>query len=138
MPQRTGSRQKSTAAAHLTFDDLKGYINLSGVRSTGLTLSVAMGVYVADVMREMGAPMVFKENFISTRKGIVRFHELSREEQDEIVKENPAYGRVICRCETITEGEILDAIHRPLGARSVDAVKRRVRAGMGRCGMHWV
>ena len=89
MPQRTGSRQKSTAAAHLTFDDLKGYINLSGVRSTGLTLSVAMGVYVADVMREMGAPMVFKENFISTRKGIVRFHELSREEQDEIVKENP-------------------------------------------------
>ena len=133
MPQRTGSRQKSTAAAHLTFDDLKGYINLSGVRSTGLTLSVAMGVYVADVMREMGAPMVFKENFISTRKGIVRFHELSREEQDEIVKENPAYGRVICRCETITEGEILDAIHRPLGARSVDAVKRRVRAGMGRC-----
>ena len=116
-----------------TYDDLKGYINLSGVRSTGLTLSVAMGVYVADVMREMGAPMVFKENFISTRKGIVRFHELSREEQDEIVKENPAYGRVICRCETITEGEILDAIHRPLGARSVDAVKRRVRAGMGRC-----
>ena len=80
-----------------TYDDLKGYINLSGVRSTGLTLSVAMGVYVADVMREMGAPMVFKENFISTRKGIVRFHELSREEQDEIVKENPAYGRVICR-----------------------------------------
>lgn len=116
-----------------TYDDLKGYINLSGVRSTGLTLSVAMGVYVADVMREMGAPMVFKENFISTRKGIVRFHELSREEQDETVKENPAYGRVICRCETITEGEILDAIHRPLGARSVDAVKRRVRAGMGRC-----
>ena len=116
-----------------TYDDLKGYINLSGVRSTGLTLSVAMGVYVADVMREMGAPMVFKENFISTRKGIVRFHELSREEQDEIVKENPAYGRVICRCETITEREILDAIHRPLGARSVDAVKRRVRAGMGRC-----
>lgn len=116
-----------------TYDDLKGYINLSGVRSTGLTLSVAMGVYVADVMREMGAPMVFKENFILTRKGIVRFHELSREEQDEIVKENPAYGRVICRCETITEGEILDAIHRPLGARSVDAVKRRVRAGMGRC-----
>lgn len=116
-----------------TYDDLKGYINLSGVRSTGLTLSVAMGVYIADVMREIGAPMVFKENFISTRKGIVRFHELSREEQDEIVKENPAYGRVICRCETITEGEILDAIHRPLGARSVDAVKRRVRAGMGRC-----
>lgn len=99
------------------YDDLKGYINLSGVRSTGLTLSVAMGVYVADVMREMGAPMVFKENFISTRKGIVRFHELSREEQDEIVKENPAYGRVICRCETIIEGEILDGDPQTAGCK---------------------
>ena len=54
-------------------------------------------------------------------------------EQEEIIKENPKYGNIICRCETITEGEILDAIHRPLGARSIDAVKRRVRAGMGRC-----
>lgn len=116
-----------------TWDDLKGYINLSGVRSTGLTLSAAMGVYVANLMRDLGEPMIFREDYKKTRKGIVRFHELSREEQDALVKENPAYGRVICRCETVTEGEILDAIHRPLGARSMDAVKRRVRAGMGRC-----
>lgn len=115
------------------YDDLKGYINLSGVRSTGLTLSVAMGVYVADLMREIGAAMVPKETFISKRKGIKRFHELNREAQDQLVKENPHYGRVICRCETITEGEILDCIRRPLGARSMDGVKRRVRAGMGRC-----
>ena len=67
------------------------------------------------------------------RKGIPRFHELSREEQEKLIAENPAYGTIVCRCETITEGEILDAIHRPLGARTVDAVKRRVRAGMGRC-----
>jgi len=116
-----------------TWDDLKGFINLSGVRSTGLTLSAAMGVYVANLMRDLGEPMIFREDYKKTRKGIVRFHELSREEQDTLVRENPAYGRVICRCETITEGEILDAIHRPLGARSMDAVKRRVRAGMGRC-----
>ena len=116
-----------------TWDDLKGFINLSGVRSTGLTLSAAMGVYVANLMRDLGEPMIFREDYKKTRKGIVRFHELSREEQDALVRENPAYGRVICRCETITEGEILDAIHRPLGARSMDAVKRRVRAGMGRC-----
>ena len=58
---------------------------------------------------------------------------MSREEQDAVIKENPKYGNIICRCETITEGEIMDAIHRPLGARSMDAVKRRVRAGMGRC-----
>jgi len=63
----------------------------------------------------------------------VKFSECTREEQDALVKENPLYGNVICRCETVTEAEILDAIHRPLGARSVDAVKRRVRAGMGRC-----
>lgn len=117
-----------------TWDDLYGYINLSGVRSTGLTLSVAMGVYVSEVLAEMiGKPLERKPDFKPTRKGILRFHELSREEQEQAVKENPLYGKVICRCETITEGEILDAIHRPLGARSVDAVKRRVRAGMGRC-----
>lgn len=116
-----------------TYDDLKGYINLSGVRSTGLTLSVAMGVYVADLMRETGAVMEPKENFIERRKGVLRFHELNRAQQDEAVKKNPLYGKIVCRCETITEGEILDCIHRPLGARSMDAVKRRVRAGMGRC-----
>ena len=116
-----------------TYDDLKGYINLSGVRSTGLTLSAAMGFYIAELMKELGAPMVPKENFVHTRKGIHRFHELSREEQAKLIEENPKYGQIVCRCETITEGEILDAIHRPLGARSMDAVKRRVRAGMGRC-----
>lgn len=115
------------------YDDLKGYINLSGVRSTGLTLSVAMGVYVAGLMRETGAVMEPKKNFTERRKGVLRFHELGREEQDEAVKKNPLYGKIVCRCETVTEGEILDCIHRPLGARSMDAVKRRVRAGMGRC-----
>ncbi|MBR5338471.1 MAG: NAD(P)/FAD-dependent oxidoreductase [Lachnospiraceae bacterium] len=116
-----------------TWEDLRGFINLSGVRSTGLTLSASMGVYVADLMRELGYPMVPKEHFKKTRKGIVRFNELSDEEKDALIRSNPAYGRVVCRCETVTEGEILDAIRRPLGARSMDAVKRRVRAGMGRC-----
>ncbi|MBQ4001579.1 MAG: NAD(P)/FAD-dependent oxidoreductase [Lachnospiraceae bacterium] len=116
-----------------TWEDLKGFINLSGVRSTGLTLSASMGVYVADLMRSLGAPMVPKEHFQKTRKGIVRFRELSQEEREALIQKDPAYGRIICRCETVTEGEIRDAIRRPLGARSVDAVKRRVRAGMGRC-----
>ena len=116
-----------------TYEDLYGYINLSGVRSTGLTLSVAMGKYVAQVMLNIGAKMGLKDNFIKTRKGIVKFSEQTREVQDELIKENPLYGNVICRCETITEAEIMQAIHRPLGAKSVDAVKRRVRAGMGRC-----
>ena len=116
-----------------TYEDLQGYVNLSGVRSTGLTLSVAMGKYVAQTLINMGAPMVLKDNFIKERKGIVKFSEQTRETQDKLIQENPLYGNIICRCETITEAEIMQAIHRPLGAKSVDAVKRRVRAGMGRC-----
>jgi len=115
------------------YDDLAGYINLSGIRSTGLTLSVAMGKYVVQQMQYRGARLEFKENFISRRRGIVRFAELAPEEQEALIQKNPLYGNVICRCETITEAEILDAIHRPLGAQSMDGVKRRVRAGMGRC-----
>ena len=58
---------------------------------------------------------------------------LSLEERNELIKREPAYGNIICRCESVTEGEILDAIRRPVGARSLDGVKRRTRAGMGRC-----
>lgn len=115
------------------FDDLEGYVNLSGVRSTGLTLSVAMGKYVVQQMLYHGAPFELKDNFIRTRKGIVKFHEQTPEVQDELIAEDPRYGNIVCRCETITEAEIVQAIHRPIGAKSVDAVKRRVGAGMGRC-----
>lgn len=115
------------------YDDLRGYVNLSGIRSTGLTLSAAMGKYVVEMMKEQGLVLEFKENFVKTRKGIVKFSELGPEERERIIAENPLYGNVICRCETVTEGEIVAAIRRPLGARSVDAVKRRVRAGTGRC-----
>jgi glycerol-3-phosphate dehydrogenase len=74
-----------------------------------------------------------KENWISKRKGILNPQNLSIEERNELIKKEPAYGQIICRCESISEGEIIDAIHRPLGARSLDGVKRRTRAGMGRC-----
>ena len=73
------------------------------------------------------------ENFVAERKGIVCMESLPKEERAEYIKKNPAYGNIICRCEMVSEGEILDAIHRPLGARSLDGVKRRTRAGMGRC-----
>ena len=72
-------------------------------------------------------------DFIGTRKGILKPDTLSKEERDQLIRENPAYGNIICRCEMITEGEIIDAIKRPLGAKSLDGVKRRTRAGMGRC-----
>ncbi len=115
------------------FPDIKGYVNLSGVRSTGLTLSVAMGKYVVAQLLMQGADFKLKDDFIKTRKGIVKFSEQPSDVKERLLKENPLYGNVICRCETVTEAEILEAIHRPLGAKSVDAIKRRVRAGMGRC-----
>ena len=73
-----------------------------------------------------------KKGFIDSRRRI-RFAELSHEEKAKIVGENPAYGRIVCRCETVTEGEIVDALHSPIPPVSVNAVKRRVGAGMGRC-----
>lgn len=115
------------------YDDLEGYVNLSGVRSTGLTLSLSMGEYVVQQMLYHGADFKLRSDYKSKRKGIVKFSEQTKEVQNELIKENPLYGNVICRCETVTEAEIVDAIHRPVGARSVDAIKRRVRAGMGRC-----
>ena len=77
--------------------------------------------------------LVEKENFVAERKGILNPAELSMEERNKLIQENPAYGNMICRCEMITEGEIKDAVNRPLGAKSLDGVKRRTRAGMGRC-----
>ena len=85
----------------------------------------------ADLLRQLGASC--KDNFIATRKGIPCVASASPEELKELLSEDPAYGNVICRCEMVTEGEILDAIHRPLGATTTDGIKRRTRAGMGRC-----
>ena len=116
-----------------TWEDLDGYVNLSGVRSTGLTLSVSMGKYVVERIRQTGRALTLKDNLIRTREGIPRFRELGEQEREALVAADPRYGQIICRCETITEGEIVNAIHRPLGAKTMDAVKRRVRAGMGRC-----
>ena len=115
------------------YDDLKGYVNLSGVRSTGLTGSVAIAKYVVDLMIEGGMKAEFKTDFNPIRHGTPRFAELSNEERTALIAKDPRYGNIVCRCETITEGQICDAIHRTLGARSVDGVKRRLRAGMGRC-----
>ena len=115
------------------YDDLKGYVNISGVRSTGLTNSVAVAKYVTDMLIESGMKAEPKTDFIKTRKGTPHFADLSAEEKAALIKEDPRYGNVICRCETITEGQICNAIHRTLGATTLDGVKRRVRAGMGRC-----
>ena len=113
-------------------EDAPGFIDCAGIESPGVTSAPAIGERVAEILREK-LGLEEKENFISKRKGILRPTSLSFEERNALIKENPAYGNIICRCEMVTEGEIREAIRRPLGAKSLDGVKRRTRAGMGRC-----
>lgn len=113
-------------------EDAPGFIDVAGIESPGLSCAPAVGEYVADIVKNLMHPLE-KDHFISTRKGIPSMALASDEERHRLIKENPAYGNVICRCEMVTEGEIVDAIHRPLGAKTTDGIKRRTRAGMGRC-----
>lgn len=112
--------------------DAPGFFNAAGIESPGLSSAPAIGEYLAEMIAEK-LQAEKKENFISRREDIPCVAESTPEEIRELIAKDPAYGNVICRCETVTEGEILNAIRRPLGARSLDGVKRRTRAGMGRC-----
>ena len=112
--------------------DKKGFYNVAGIESPGLTSAPAIAVYVAEDIASMLA-LKKKKSFVSKRKAIPHFAMMSDSEREKLIKENPLYGKVICRCEVVTEGEIVDAINRPIGATTVDGVKRRTRAGMGRC-----
>lgn len=113
-------------------EDVPGFFNAAGIESPGLTSAPAVGEMLAEMIaKRLNAKK--REDFTAVRKDIVRVWEADRETVQRMIQENPAYGNVICRCETVTEGEILDAIRSPLGARSLDGIKRRTRAGMGRC-----
>jgi glycerol-3-phosphate dehydrogenase len=113
-------------------EDAEGFIDVAGIESPGLTCAPAIGCFVAELVNNI-APARKKEDYISQRIGVKNMAEASKEEQKNLISKNPAYANVICRCEMVTEGEILDAIHRPLGARTLDGIKRRTRAGSGRC-----
>ena len=113
-------------------EDAPGFFNATGIESPGLSSSLSIGEMVARMVADrLGIEK--KENPVLERKAAPRPKEMSIDERNELIKSNPSYGRIVCRCEEISEGEIIDAITRPLGARSLDGVKRRVRAGMGRC-----
>lgn len=126
--------------AHCTRDDFiiepseinSQFINVAGIESPGLSSAPAIAEYVRDILLGF-EKFEEKSDFNPIRKEPVRFRHMTNEERKTLIKKNPAYGQIICRCETITEGEILDAIHAPAGAIDVDGVKRRTRAGMGRC-----
>ena len=110
-----------------------GLLQAAGIQSPGLTSAPAIAKYIVDLLVAEEKNVAKKADFKTRRAAQPIFHRLAHAQQAELIKENKLYGRVICRCETITEAEIINAIHRPCGARTVDGVKRRTRAGMGRC-----
>lgn len=114
------------------------FINTAGIESPGLTCAPAIGEYVAGILKMQGLDVKPKAGFRKERDRVVRFRELQGRgteggELDELLKKAPSYGRLVCRCEKVTEGEVIDCIRRPAGALDLDSVKRRTRAGMGRC-----
>lgn len=112
---------------------VQGLFHVAGIQSPGVASSPAIAEYVVHMLKQYGVAMEQRTDFIETRQAPVDFSELSIEEQDELIRKNPAYGRLVCRCECVTEGEIIDALHRTPQPRTLDAIKRRTRAGMGRC-----
>lgn len=112
---------------------VKGFIHVAGIQSPGFAAAPAIAKRVEELFLENMPQTVVKKDYNPIRIGRKPFRECSSKERKEMVKKNPAYGTIICRCETVTEGEIVDAIHGKIPAHTVDAVKRRTRAGMGRC-----
>ena len=113
-------------------EDVKGFFNMAGTKSPGLTSAPAMAVDLAKMVVDSFGNVKKKEDFIKNRK-MIHFITLSPEEKAKVIEKDPRYGRIICRCENITEGEIVDAIHRKCGGRTLNGIKRRVRPGAGRC-----
>jgi len=113
--------------------DVYGFINVAGILSPGLTATFAIAEKVVEFLELLGVELKIKEDYNPIRPKPERFKDFTKEELDIKIKEDPAWGRIICRCETIPEKEILNAIHAPVGANTVDGVKFRCRPGMGRC-----
>ncbi|MDX9800400.1 MAG: NAD(P)/FAD-dependent oxidoreductase [Spirochaetia bacterium] len=113
-------------------DGVKPFINAAAIRSTGISGSIGIGEYIAELLTER---ITLEKNplFNPVRKKIKRFETASWSEREALVKENPLYGEIICRCQTVSKAEIIEAIHNPLGVVSLDGIKRRTKTQMGRC-----
>ncbi|MDO4852762.1 MAG: NAD(P)/FAD-dependent oxidoreductase [Clostridia bacterium] len=127
-----GLRAHEDGHEFLIGESAQDFFDCAGIESPGLSSAPAIGELVAGMLRKKYG-FAEKRDFVATRKGILDPKTLSTEAWNALIQREPAYGQIICRCESVTEGEILDAIRRPLGAKSLDGVKRRTRAGMGRC-----
>lgn len=128
----SGLRAHGDRGDFILEESAEGFFDAAGIESPGLTSAPAIGEYMAELVAER-LGLEKKADFNPIRRGVVRLNELTAAERAEKIRENPLYGSIVCRCETVSEGEIVDAIRRPLGATTLDGVKRRTRAGMGRC-----
>ena len=128
----SGLRAHEDGHEFLIGESVPDFFDCAGIESPGLSSAPAIGECTADLIAKRYG-FSEKSNFKATRKGITDPKTLSPEAWNELIRREPAYGQIICRCESVTEGEILEAIRRPLGARSLDGIKRRTRAGRGRC-----
>jgi glycerol-3-phosphate dehydrogenase len=113
--------------------DVYGFINVAGILSPGLTSCFSIAERVEEFLELLGVEMKVKDDYNPIRPKPERFTNFTREELDKKIKKDPLWARIVCRCETIPEREIIDAIHAPVGATTVDGVKFRCRPGMGRC-----
>ncbi len=143
---RTFTGLRATASGGSSNDDFlidippepRGLVVLAGIESPGLTAAPAIAEYVAALLREAGLELVERREYVPERGvgpdgAIPRFSECSRAEQEALIAQDPRFGRIVCRCETVTEAEIVAACHGPIPARTYDAIKRRTRVGTGRC-----
>lgn len=129
----SGIRSIGSTGDFIINSPLKNFFNVAGIESPGLSSAPAIAEYTVELLKESGVKLERNESFSGVRRPAHYFKELSTEEKNEIIKEHPEYAHVICRCETVTEGEILDAIRTNPRPTDLDGVKRRTRATMGRC-----
>lgn len=114
-------------------DKVSGLVHAAAIDSPGLTACVAIAQYVVEILASLGLPLTEKKNWDWNRADPFEFKKMTDEEKDTYIRKNPAYGKIVCRCETVSEGEILEAIRTNPKATDIDGVKRRTRSGMGRC-----
>ena len=129
----TGLRATGSTGDFVINSPTHGFINCAGIESPGLTSAPAIAKYVVEMLKDNGFEFVENESFVGTRAPMHRFREATIEEKNEIIKSNPDYAHVICRCETVTAGEIIEAIITNPRPTDIDGIKRRTRASMGRC-----
>ncbi len=136
----TGNAPCETPGINYTSDfvieiprEIRGFVNLGGIESPGLTSAPAIAQMVVDLLKDAGEKLVEKHNWRRIRPGRPRFRDISNQERARLIAEDPRFARVICRCETVTEGEIVAEIHAPVPAHTYDAIKRRTWLGTGRC-----